>query len=129
MYISPTERMKKIHIWIGTTKKNEEEYEKYFDQEIQLSKFSQDIGLDTDYDEDFIGIIPLLSKEEPVGEILKEETPIHPSEIPLAVEKCIAFEINNANAVFYLTDSTIKINNIGGKYNDLTYIGIFNSSL
>lgn len=46
MYISATKRMKKIHIWIGTTFKTEDEYYNYFEQE-----FAQDIGVD-EYDGD-----------------------------------------------------------------------------
>ena len=30
MYLSPLERMKKVHIWIGTFSGSEKEYEDYF---------------------------------------------------------------------------------------------------
>jgi len=128
MYISPVERIKKIHIWIGKTSKSEEDYESYFDQEEEVSQFATDIGLDSEYDEDFIGIIPLLTEEKPVSFVLKEETPIHPSEINFVENKCRELGIESANAVFYLTDSSVVINESNLKYNDLYYIGIFDSS-
>lgn len=129
MYISPVERIKKIHIWIGKTSKSEEDYESYFDQEEEVSQFATDIGLDSEYDEDFIGIIPLLPEEKYVSFVLKEETPIHPSEITSAENKCKELGIENANAVFYLTDSSVVVNESNRKYNDLYYIGVFDSSL
>ena len=56
--MNPLERMKKIHLWIGTTTKTQEEYDEYSDQDHDTSPFATDIGIE-EYDEDFIGIIPL----------------------------------------------------------------------
>ena len=128
MYISPTERIKKIHIWIGTTAKNEEEYNLYFDQEESPSQFAIDIGLNGDYDEDFIGIIPIFPEEKSVGAVLKEETPLHPSDFILAETKCEKLGIKSANAVFYLTDSSVVVDGSSSRHNDLFYLGIFNNS-
>jgi len=59
MYISPTERIKKIHLWLGTTAVDEQTYFSYFQQENGISQFAYDIGLDEEYDEDMIGILPI----------------------------------------------------------------------
>ena len=129
MYINPIERIKKIHIWIGNTLKSEEDYLKYFNQEDDISQFSKDIDID-EYDEDFIGIIPFFDKQLSVLNVLNNEVPIDKSEIPKALEICNNLNIKEVNAVFYLTDSAVSIpaskQNI---YNDLHYIGVYNSEL
>ena len=127
MYIDPLERMKKIHIWIGFFSKGENEYAQYFNQEEPPCQFCKDIDCE-EYDEDFIGIIPLF--EEKVGvEQLLDEVPIDENEIPKVIEKCKAMNISVGNAIFYMTDASIIIENTEKKYNELKYIGIYDSSL
>jgi hypothetical protein len=121
MYISPTERMKKIHIWIGVTSKSEEEFFNYFDQDNDNSQFSKDIALNSEYDEDFIGIIPM-DRNIPIKEIFENDVPIDTDDIPQVEKECYKLGLESANAVFYLTDSSVKIENIGKKYNGLYYI-------
>jgi len=128
MYISPLQRMKKIHIWIGTTSKSEEEFEKYFDQDNEISEFALDIGIE-EYDEDFIGIIPIFSKTESIDTLLKE-IPLKQHLYDTVVNKCKELGIINGNAILYLTDSQVEVAlPFKNKYNDLKYIGIFESSL
>ncbi len=128
MYISPLERMKKVHIWIGTTSKNEDEFDRYFDQNNDLCQFCKDAGIEQ-YDEDFIGIIPVFESETDIRDILAE-VPIDEKCIDLAVSNSTKLGIQKANAVFYLTDSSVSIEGYDNKlYNDLRYIGMFDSDL
>ncbi|MBI1645805.1 immunity 22 family protein [Capnocytophaga sp. 051621] len=127
MYIDPLERMKKIHIWIGFFSKGENEYEQYFNQEELPCQFCKDIDCE-EYDEDFIGIIPLFEKKVGVEQLL-DEVPIDENEIPKVIEKCKAMNISGGNAIFYMTDASIVIENTEKKYNELKYIGIYDSSL
>lgn len=133
------ERMSKIHIWIGNTKKSEEEYYKYFeldystegdfdDPNYKVCQFCQDIG-EKWYDEDFIGIIPLF--EEPVEiRTLLDSISLKPESYQPVIDKCTELGITTANAVFYLTDAEIQIPKPYKKsYNDLVYIGLFDSSM
>lgn len=127
MYINPLERMKKIHIWIGFFSKRENEYEQYFDQEVPPCQFCKDIDCE-EYDEDFIGIIPLFKEKVGIEQLL-DEVPIDENEIPKVIEKCKAMNISDGNAIFYITDASIIIKNTEKSYNELKYIGIYNSSL
>jgi hypothetical protein len=138
MYISPIERMKKVHIWIGKNSLSEEEYEKYFeldysegdfeDPDYQICQFCQDIG-EVLYDEDFIGIIPIFDQVVSIREIL-QEVPIAENDIEKAISKCNELEMKTANAVFYLTDSQVEVPKpYKNSYNGLKYIGIFESCL
>ena len=99
----------------------------YFNQEEPPCQFCKDIDCE-EYDEDFIGIIPLF--EEKVGvEQLLDEVPIDENEIPKVIEKCKAMNISVGNAIFYITDASIIIENTEKKYNELKYIGIYDSAL
>jgi hypothetical protein len=120
--------MKKVHIWIGTTSKNENEFDQYFDQNNDLCQFCMDLGIEQ-YDEDFIGIIPLLDHETDIHDILAE-VPIDEKCIDLAIDNCAKLGIQKANAVFYLTDSSVPVEGHDDKlYNGLRYIGVFDSDL
>lgn len=130
MYISPTERMKKIHLWVGTTTADEETYNEYFDQEDDISQFSKDIGFNEEYDEDFIGILPLFGKEIPVEDILENEVPLDKNSVAEVLEICKKMGIEKANAAFYLTDSSITVEEpYKDEYNGLKYIGEYKSAL
>lgn len=127
MYISPLERMKKIHLWIGTTSKSDEEWMAYFNQEDAISQFSIDIGID-EYDEDFIGILPLFAEKTDIKSLL-DETPVSAEHMADAIKKIESLNIKAANAVFYLTDSSITpVEPVKDFYNDCQYIGVYDSS-
>jgi len=130
MYISPVERMKKIHLWIGTTAVDEAVYNLYFDQEDELSQFSKDIGLAEEYDEDFIGILPIFKNPPPIKELLEKEIPIDKDSIAEVLAVCETMGIHSINAAFYLTDSAIAIAKPNKKeYNGLRYLGEYKSAL
>jgi hypothetical protein len=130
--------MNKIHIWIGSTSLDEEEYNAYFkidystggdfdDPEYTVCRFCEDLG-EQWYDEDFIGISPIYKHEIPVKDMLEHNVPIHPHEIKNAVEECDKAGIKTANALFYLTDPDIIIHKpYKEQYNGLTYIGVYNT--
>lgn len=132
-------QMSVIHVWIGKTDKEEDEYLKYFeldystegdfdDPEYVVCQFCKDIG-EKWYDEDFIGIIPLFEEELSVKDILKQ-VPIANEEIENVVSKAEELGVLSGNAVFYLTDSEIELPKpFKATYNNLMYIGKFNSSL
>lgn len=131
--------MSKIHVWIGITHKSEENYLQYFEldystegdfeaPEYRVCQFCKDIGKKW-YDEDFIGIIPILKKDVSVIEIL-QEIPIEQDEIRKVLSICKEMGLSSANAIFYYTDSELIIQKpYKDNYNDLKYIGVFNSSL
>ena len=131
--------MSKIHIWIGITKKEEENYLQYFEldystegdfecPEYKPCQFCKDIG-EKWYDEDFIGIIPVLEENVPIIELL-EEIPIEENEIEKVLSICKEMGLSMANAIFYYTDAELIIQKpYKDNYNDLKYVGVFNSSL
>lgn len=127
MYISPIERMKKIHIWIGSYFDGIEKYEEYFNQDNPPCQFCKDIGIE-EYDDDFIGIIPLFCDEVNILTLLLE-APVEESEKNKILKRCGALGLEKGNVIFYLTDSSIYINDAENVYNGLLYIGIYNSSL
>ncbi|SHG42966.1 immunity 22 family protein [Pedobacter caeni] len=122
--------MKKVHIWLGQVQKEEEDYFEYFNQEDGSSEFSKDIGTEEEYDEDFIGMLPLFEQELPILQILEDEVPIDEEDIPKALQRCNELSMEFANAVFYLSDSSVVISEpYKNSYNGLIYIGLYNSSL
>ena len=133
------EKYKKMHIWIGNSDIPENEYLHYFqldystegdfeDTEYKLCQFCKDIGTKW-YDEDFIGIIPVLKKSVPIIEILKE-IPINQNEIEKVISVCTEMELSIVNAVFYYIDSELILQKpYKNNYNNLKYIGLFDSYL
>lgn len=119
--------MKKVHIWIGTFSRSEKEYEDYFNLQDSPCRFCIDINTD-EFDEDFIGIIPLFSEEQDIS-ILLQQVPIDMGDIKNALIKCKAMELVKGNAVFYVTDVSLTIPNKEKSFNGLKYIGMYNSSL
>lgn len=119
--------MSKIHIWVGETQKSDEEFYKYFEnnmedirKEISGSPFAKDIGIIW-YDDDFIGIYKSDSNND--LRIALDELPISPEKMQEVYDICINKNIKNANALFYYADGSITIIDKSKKYNDLTYIG------
>ena len=128
-----------IHIWIGTTRKTEEEYLKYFELDYstegdfdvpgyKLCPFCKDINQRW-YGEDLIGIIPLFGDEYPILQLL-ETIPIDKNEIEKVIGYCRSVGLDFGNAIFYYTDAELWIDNSTRKtYNGLKYIGRYRSCL
>lgn len=128
------DRMDRVHLWIGTTKKQEEEYLEYFeldfstegdfsDPSYKVCGFCEDLDIKW-YEEDFIGIIPLYEEEVELDEIL-EEAAVDSDEIDNVKAICQSLGINKANAILWYADAEIEINNPKKSYNGLKYIGTF----
>ena len=130
------DKYNKIHLWIGTTFKEEFSYQKYFeldystegDLESPLYKicdFCKDIG-QLWYDQDFIGIIPRFEKEIPLDSILQYSS-IHISEWEKIKDICkTLYNISKANALFWYADADLEIPKpYKIEYNGLKYIGVF----
>lgn len=125
----------KVHLWVGTNFKPEDEYLKYFeldysvdgdfdDPSYKLCKFCQDIGTKW-YDEDFIGIIPRKGHEVDLDEIL-EEAAVDVSEKANVVSLCLKLGVSKANSIFWYADSELVLKKpIKDNYNGLKYIGLF----
>jgi len=126
MYQDPIERMKEIHIWIGITELEEDKYDRYFDQEKGVCGFCQDIGQE-EYDEDFMGAIPLYREPKDILLILSDIA-LAASEYESVVSACLDKNISKANAVFYYSDKTLSLD-ADRKFNGLCYIGAFKSDL
>lgn len=134
-----SEKMKKIHIWIGITKMTNSKYKKYFeldystegdfdDPEYKVCGFCKDLKIKW-YDEDMIGIIPILKKEGDIDTVIKL-APINKKSIDEIKKLCAIQGIIKSNAILYYTDAELKVNKpYKDNYNDLKYIGCFNSSL
>ncbi|MFZ4931761.1 immunity 22 family protein [Chryseobacterium sp. Mn2064] len=129
------EKNNKIHLWIGTTFKPEEEYQKYFELDYstegdfdnpkyKLCEFCKDIGK-VWYDQDFIGIIPRFEEEVSLDEIL-EESSTDPEEWDSIKDFCHQNGIEKANAVFWYADGDLVVPKpYRTAYNGLQYIGMF----
>ena len=69
------DRFDRVHLWLGTVTDSEDQYEQYFEQdslpEGVFCPFCKDIGLDEEYDEDYIGIIPLFPKVVSLNKLLE----------------------------------------------------------
>lgn len=125
--MQPFERMQKVHVWLGTTKKQQGDFDEYFDQDEGVSQFAKDIG-EEEYDEDFMGIMEVHEDNLSIEEIISKMA-IDNDEYHVIIKICAEKNITTANASFYYTDALIEIHDKKKKYNDLTYIGIFNSGL
>lgn len=123
-----------IHIWIGTSSKEEEEYLKYFeldyetedfeDPNYRVCGFCKDIG-EVWYDEDFIGIIPLFEEEVGVDELIAT-TPLGSVSKKSVREECLKLGIKKGNAIFFISDTDLNIEQpYKDNYNELKYIGKF----
>lgn len=125
------DRYNKIHLWIGTSNKTEEEYRQYFEFDYlsegdfdKLCQFCKDIGKRW-YDEDFMGIIPRFEKEITLDEIL-EHSSTDPAEWESIKTICRNYGIEKANAIFWYADGELTIPKpYKEEYNGLKYIGMF----
>jgi len=130
--------MSEIHIWIGFTTKTHQEFDQYFDQknaflfdaqgnekdpsQIVLSQFSKDLGKLYSFDEDFLNIYYNPGSDD-LQLALEELSDIDLPE--LLKDICYSKGIKKANAMFSYTDADLQVNDVDKKYNDLTYLGVF----
>jgi hypothetical protein len=128
--MSPTHPMAKIHVWIGMSSKNREEFSRYFainaadrDAGIGASQFDKDIHIKW-YDDDLIGVYYSDTNEL---EAALDELPTSPDSLAAIGSKCRELGITEANALFYYEDAELKIAEPDKKYNELTYIGVFDN--
>lgn len=113
--------MDKIFLWLGFTSKSEKEYWDYFSQNNGIAQFCGDVGLEW-LDEDFIGYY--YNKDSDNLRTAIENTP-DSSLYDIMYNLCISKGIKTANAMFYYTGDNISPIDETKKYNDLTYIGVF----
>jgi hypothetical protein len=101
------ESFEKVHLWLGTTYNTEEEYQAYFELDLENDldspnykncQFCKDVGDDW-YDEDFIGIIPRLDKEVGLDEIL-EDSMVSIKDFKKVKKVCSDYGIEKVNAIF-----------------------------
>jgi hypothetical protein len=113
--------MDKIYLWLGFTSKSEEEYWNYFSQGDKIPQFCLDTGLEW-LDEDFMGYY--YNKYSDDLRTAIENTP-ESSLYDTIYNLCINKGVKKANAMFYYTGDDIKTLDETKKYNDLTFIGVF----
>jgi hypothetical protein len=128
--MSPNHPMSKIHVWIGMSSKNREEFSQYFainpadrDAGIGASQFDKDIHIKW-YDDDLIGVY---YSETTDLEAALDELPTSPESLAAISDKCQELGITEANALFYYEDADLVIAEPDKKYNELTYIGVFDN--
>lgn len=123
------DRFNRAHLWIGNVSCNQENYETHFQLNGQdMSQFSMDLGLLYEYDDDFIGILPLMDDLLPIDELC-QETIIAISEIPNVMKHCACLGIEKANAIVWYSDSDITFP-IGHQLSyGLVYIGEFDTEM
>lgn len=138
----------RIHIWIGTSNKTEEQFYKYFDQSKFLkdnqrfntdqtyarntpdfnlrSQFSKDIDKQYDYDTDWITIY--YSRKKISIQAAIEELPIWDDQTEVEIyQACVNKGISTVNAILCYADEELNIEEALESYNDLIYIGSFNN--
>ncbi|MFH6973708.1 immunity 22 family protein [Neisseria sp. 23W00296] len=121
------DRFNTVHLWLGMFVGTQEEYERYFGQddlnEGEICPFCRDIGLNAEYDEDYIGIIPLFACTVPLDELLSEAA-VDADALDAVRQKCRALGLCEGNAVLWYSDPELNID-AGKSYNGLHYIGEF----
>jgi hypothetical protein len=113
--------MDKIYLWIGFTNKTEEEYWNYFQSEDGISRFCLDVGLEW-FDQDFMGYY--YNKDSHEIKTAIENTP-ESALYDSMLQACREKGIQQANAMFYYTGDDIEAIDENKKYNDLTFVGVF----
>ncbi len=110
--------------------KTQEEFSQYFainpaDREagIGASQFDKDIYIKW-YDDDLIGVY---YSEIPDLKAALDELPTSPESLTAIGAKCQELGITEANALFYYEDAELVIAEPNKKYNELTYIGVFDN--
>lgn len=139
----------RIHIWAGMSQnKTEEQFYKYFDQSKFLkdnhnfnndeayprdapdfnlrSQFSKDIGMQYDYDADWITIYHGRKRISIQAAI--EELPVWDDQIEVEIyQACINKGISTVNCILCYADDELSVDNPLESYNDMIYIGSFNN--
>jgi hypothetical protein len=128
--MSLTSPMSKIHVWLGMSSKSQEEFSRYFeinqaDKEagVGASQFDKDIHIKW-YDDDLIGVY--YSASDDLDAAL-DELPTSSAAIQAIAARCAELDITQANAMFYYEDADLKIADPNKKYNELTYLGVFDN--
>jgi hypothetical protein len=138
----------RIHIWAGTSNKTEEQFYKYFDQSKFLkdnerfntdesyprdtpdfnlrSQFSKAIHKQFDYDAEWITIY--YSRKRISIQAAIEELPIWDDQTEVAIyQACVDKGIATVNVILCYADDELIIDKPLENYNDMRYIGSFNS--
>ena len=122
--------MTKIHVWAGLTSQSREAFGQYFeinpadrDAGVGASQFDKDIHIKW-YDDDLIGVY--YSDSHDLDSAL-DELPTSEETLEAIRAKCDELAIREANALFYYEDAELEISEPGRKYNELTYIGVFDN--
>lgn len=130
--------MSKVHVWVGINNVDDETFEKYFeldyddpDMDIddplyKVCRFCLDIN-EKWYDEDCIGVY----KEDNIVDVrvLLEELSVSQETLIEIQNICEKKGLENVNSMFFYIDSEIVVADLNKLYNELTYIGKFNTSL
>ena len=130
--------MSKVHVWVGINNADDETFEKYFeldyddpDMDIddplyKVCQFCLDIN-EKWYDEDCIGVY----KEDGTLDvrIALEELSVSQETLLEIQDICIKKGLEKVNAMFYYMDSKIDVVDKNKLYNELTYIGEFDTNL
>ncbi len=121
---SVVDRFKTGHLWVGYV--DSYEYEMYFNQDDEISSFCEDIGLDYEYDEDFIIIFDPLKQGVTIDEIIVEIPLYDDVERKKVIDKFSELQLDVVNTFVFYSDPSIQINNYKGLAN-LYYLGQFNA--
>lgn len=130
--------MSKVHVWVGINNSDDEAFESYFeldydnpDMDIddyiyKVCQFCLDIN-EKWYDEDFIGVY----KEDSMVNVrvLLEELSVSQDTMEVIQNICIKKGLENVNAMFYYMDPEIEVTDKNKLYNELHYIGKFDTNL
>ena len=130
--------MSKVHVWVGINNGSDETFENYFeldyddpDMDIddplyKVCQFCLDIN-EKWYDEDCIGVY----KEDSMVnvKVLLEELSVSQETMVEIQDICINKGLENVNAMFYYMDPDIEVTDKNKLYNELHYIGKFDTNL
>ena len=118
------------HLWVGLIEKSEEEYLEYFEQDSIIEEedvycqFCNDIGIDYDYDEDFIIIYRLLPQPIHIKEMLIEIPLLNSEEERKVILRCEELGIDKINTFVFYSETDLTIDK-DKTYNGLYYLGEF----
>ena len=121
----------KIHVWVGMSSKSKQEFSRYFDVNpvdkelgVGASQFDKDVIIKW-YDDDLIGVY---YGESDDLEAAIDEIPTSPASLDEIRSRCSELGIDKANAMFYYEDSELQLADTSRKYNEITYLGVFDNA-